>query len=103
MLVIALVGNKADLYLSQEVTEQEQRKLAEKYKLLNYRISCRDGNGIEEMLMDLVKRHFHIEQTGGITINGQQKTEEKPFCTWFKSKKKKDDTNGRRTTINEDL
>ena len=55
------------------------------------------------MLMDLVKRHFHIEQTGGITINGQQKTEEKPFCTWFKSKKKKDDTNGRRTTINEDL
>ena len=82
------------------MTEEEQEKLAKLNNLLNYRISCRTGDGIEDMLKDLVKRYFPIkdkvEQTKGITINGKKKTEETHCC--LKSKKKKDDINERKST-----
>ena len=93
------------------MTEEEQRQLAKKYQLLNFRISCKEGNGIEDMLTKLVKAYLPIKSKvelmkRGIKINDIQNVEKKPFCTWFKSKKKKekkttikDHTNGRKTTI----
>ena len=93
------------------ISEEEQRQLAKKYQLLNFRISCKEGNGIEDMLTKLVKAYLPIKSKvelmkRGIKINDIQNVEKKPFCTWFKSKKKKekkttikDNTNGRKTTI----
>ena len=65
---------------------------------MNFRISCKEGNGIEDMLTKLVKAYLPIKSKvelmkRGIKTNDIQNVEKKPFCTWFKSKKKKREKN----------
>ena len=113
MLVIALVGNKADLYLSQEVTEQEQRKFAEDNNFLNFRISCTEEEGVKEMLTKLGKAYLakksevqqtkgiatniEVEQTKGIKLNCKEHKKRKHSCCLI-SLFSKDEINERKST-----
>ena len=101
MLVIALVGNKADLYLSQEVTEQEQRKFAEDNNFLNFRISCTEEEGVKEMLTKLGKAYLakksDVQQTKGIKLNCKEHKKRKHSCCLI-SLFSKDEINERKST-----
>ena len=53
--MICLVANKADLYLNQEVTEQEGRDLAASVNAYFQLVSSNNGNGVNELFEDSVK------------------------------------------------
>ena len=76
------------------MTEEEQRQLAKKYQLLNFRISCKEGNGIEDMLTKLVKAYLPIKSKvelmkRGIKINDIQNVERNLFVLGLNQRKKK--------------
>ena len=81
--------------MEEKISEQKQKELADKNGFLSYRVSCKDGVGIEEMIIELSNEYIpHIKkkkkQMNGIVLgNNNQVVEKEPFCGWFKSKKKK--------------
>ena len=81
--------------MEEKISEQKQKELADKNEFLSYRVSCKDGVGIEEMIIELCnvykqKKEDIQKQMGGVVLeNNNQVVEKEPFCGWFKSKKKK--------------
>ena len=81
--------------MEEKISEQKQRELAKKNGFLSYRVSCKDGVGIEEMIIELCNQYIPKKediqkQMNGIVLeNNNQVVEKEPFCGWFKSKKKK--------------
>ena len=48
-----LIGNKADLYDQEEVSEQEAREYAKNNNMRFFLISCKEKTGIKEFLDDI--------------------------------------------------
>ena len=56
-LVFALVGNKNDLYLEEEVTDEEGLKLAKEMNAIYQRTSAKSDSGsIDELFMNIGKK-----------------------------------------------
>ena len=78
-----------------KISDHYLNELADKNGFFSYRVSCKDGVGIEEMIIELCneyipKKEDIQKQMGGVVLeNNNQVVEKEPFCGWFKSKKKK--------------
>ena len=56
--IVAIVGNKADLYLEEKVKEEEGRNFAKEKNAIFALTSAKTGDGIEELFGDLLKKYF---------------------------------------------
>ena len=56
--IIALVGNKVDLYLEEKVTEEEGRNFAKEINAVFKRTSALDGTEINELFDELVDKYL---------------------------------------------
>lgn len=81
--------------LDEKISEQKQKEIADKNNFSSYRVSCKDGIGIEEMIIELCNKYIPKKEEirkmmNGIKLeNNPEIIEKEPFCGWFKSKKKK--------------
>ena len=61
-LVVSLVGNKEDLYLEEEVTEEEGLELAKEIKAIYQRTSAKEeSGGIDILFEKIVKRFLDLD------------------------------------------
>ena len=62
-LVLALVGNKDDMYQFEEVSNDEGRAFAKELKAIYKRTSAKNasGGGIDELFKDIGKQFLHPE------------------------------------------
>ena len=56
--MICFVANKADLYVNQEVTEQEGRDLANSIEGYFQLVSSKTGNGVSELFEESIKMYI---------------------------------------------
>ena len=56
--VLAVVGNKSDLYLNEEVDENEARKWAEEIGAIFGSISAKTGNCVNTLFESVIKKYF---------------------------------------------
>ena len=59
--VVAVLGNKTDLFIKEDVSEEEARKYADEIKALFELTSAKTGDGIEEIFDELVEKYFELE------------------------------------------
>ena len=57
--ILAIVGNKCDLYEDEEVEEKDINSFAEKIGGKYFLVSAKNGNGIEEMFKTLAKMYLN--------------------------------------------
>ena len=85
--VLGIVGNKCDLYEEEEVTEEEGRKFAEEKNALFMLVSAKNGDNIDNLFRNLVKKYlnpdFQIQvdencekKEGSVKIKKRSKAEE---------------------------
>ena len=70
--ILAVVGNKIDKYLEEEVKEEDAKAFAEEIKAINKRTSALDGTNIEDLFNSLVDKYL-IEIGGKISENNKFK------------------------------
>ena len=58
ILAIGIFGNKSDLINEEEVDESEVRTFAKEINALFQRTSARNGTGINDSFMQLIKNYF---------------------------------------------
>ena len=90
--VLAIVGNKCDLYEQEAVSETEARKFAEDNNALFMIVSAKDGTNIELLFESCVKKYF--EPKFQIIVEDVKKRDEDSVVIKNKHKKRK--------TINEE-
>ena len=90
--VLAIVGNKCDLYEQEAVSEPEARKFAEDNNALFMIVSAKDGTNIELLFESCVKKYF--EPKFQIIVEDVKKRDEDSVVIKNKHKKRK--------TINEE-
>ena len=56
--IIALIGNKVDLYLDEEVSEEKGKEFANEINAFFMRTSALNGTGIEELFDELVEKYL---------------------------------------------
>ena len=56
--IIAVVGNKNDLYLDEKVKEEDAKKFAEEKNAMFKLTSAKSGEGVEELFDELVNKFF---------------------------------------------
>ena len=56
--VLAVVGNKADLYEQEAVSEQEAREFANENKAIFINVSAKSGNNINELFKKCLEQYF---------------------------------------------
>jgi len=75
-VIINCVGNKKDLEDKRKVTYEEGKEIADKYNMSFFECSAKTGEGIKEVIEDLVERMLKYEAIGnkGVSIgNGNKK------------------------------
>ena len=79
--VICVVGNKADLFQKQEVTEDEGRNFAKKYDAIFALTSCFNGDGVKELFDEAAERAILRKLMGTAPrLNLDDVQEEKKGC-----------------------
>ena len=93
--IIALIGNKVDKYLEEEVSEEEGKKFAKEINAVFKRTSALNGTGIEELFEELVDKYLselkneiskdeiNTTKEGNITIQSEKSNEKgkkRKFC-----------------------
>lgn len=79
-VVLAVVGNKNDLFEKEAVNEQEARDFAESIEAVFALISCKNGEGIDELFerlafmfvknqSNIVREYYNNERRNSIVIN----------------------------------
>ena len=58
-IVLAIAGNKFDLFNIEEVSEEEGNKFAEKIGAIFYNTSAKEGVGIEELFQHIGKIYLN--------------------------------------------
>ena len=59
--IIYIIGNFSDLRESREVTKEDLQNLTSEEGIEYFEVSCKNGNGINEVLMELTKEIIVIE------------------------------------------
>ena len=65
--IVALVGNKLDKYLEEEVKEDEARKFADEIKAIYKRTSAMEGTNIEDLFNTLADKY--LTEIAGLIID----------------------------------
>ena len=93
--IIALIGNKVDKYLEEEVSEEEGKKFAKEINAVFKRTSALNGTGIEDLFEELVDKYLselkneiskdeiNTTKEGNITIKSEKSNEKgkkRKFC-----------------------
>ena len=93
--IIALIGNKVDKYLEEEVSEEEGKKFAKEINAVFKRTSALNGTGIEDLIEELVDKYLselkneiskdeiNTTKEGNITIQSEKSNEKgkkRKFC-----------------------
>ena len=64
--ILALVGNKIDKYLDEQVNEDDVKKYAEEINAINKRTSAMEGTNIEDLFNSLVDKY--LKEIAGMII-----------------------------------
>jgi len=64
--IVAVVGNKIDKYLNEEVKDEDAKAFAEEIKAINKRTSAMEGTNIEDLFNSLVDKY--LTEIGGMII-----------------------------------
>ena len=59
--IMAIVGNKCDLYEEEAVTEEEARQLAKEQNAIYMNVSAKEGTNINKLFDECLKRYFEPE------------------------------------------
>ena len=93
--IIALIGNKVDKYLEEEVSEEEGKKFAKEINAVFKRTSALNGTGIEDLFEELVDKYLselkndiskdeiNTTKEGNISIQSEKSNEKgkkRKFC-----------------------
>ena len=84
--ILALVGNKIDKYLDEQVNEDDVKKYAEEINAINKRTSAMEGTNIEDLFNSLVDKY--LKEIAGMIIE-EEKIKIKKDDLKNKKKKKK--------------
>ena len=86
--IVAVVGNKIDKYLNEEVKDEDAKAFAEEIKAINKRTSAMEGTNIEDLFNSLVDKY--LTEIAGMIItedkikikkdNHQDKNKKKSCC-----------------------
>ena len=87
--VLAIVGNKCDLYEQEAVPEIEARNFAEKHNAIFMNVSAKNGTNIEELFSACIKKYFDSDFQ--VNIKEVKKRDEDSIV--IKKKKKKNNKN----------
>ena len=69
--IVALVGNKIDKYLQEEVKEEEVKKFAKEIGAIYKRTSAMEGTNIEDLFNALAEKY--LTDIGGVVIEKEKK------------------------------
>jgi len=72
---IIIVGNKTDIENEIEVTEENITKFENENNVKIYYTSAKNGDGVEDMFMDLVKKLLNNENIGKVNLNYSEDAE----------------------------
>ena len=61
-LVLAIAGNKEDMYANEEVEEEEAKKLAEDLKAIFQKTSAKSANGVEDLFIKIGKKFLNPKE-----------------------------------------
>ena len=84
--ILALVGNKIDKYLDEQVNEDDVKKYAEEINAINKRTSAMEGTNIEDLFNSLVDKY--LKEIAGMIIEEEKKKKKKDDLKNDKQKKK---------------
>ena len=70
-IVLAIVGNKGDMYENEEVEEEEAKAFAKEYNAIFIKTSAKESYGIDDLFHKIGERFLHKEL--GITIQKKDK------------------------------
>ena len=68
--IVAVVGNKIDKYLEEEVKDEDAKAFAEEIKAINKRTSAMEGTNIEDLFNSLVDKY--LTDISGLIIEGDK-------------------------------
>ena len=83
---MALVGNKIDKYLDEQVNEDDVKKYAEEINAINKRTSAMEGTNIEDLFNSLVDKY--LKEIAGMIIEEEKIKIKKDDLKNDKQKKK---------------
>jgi len=67
--ILFLIGNKADLDASRDVTREEAEEFAKEHNLTFLETSAKTGENVEEAFLETAKNIYQKIQEGGIDLN----------------------------------
>ena len=85
--VLAIAGNKCDLYEQEAVSEDEARTFAKEHDAIYMNVSAKEGTNIKELFNACIKKYF--EQN--FQVNIQEKKKKMEDSIVIKNKKKKNE------------
>ena len=68
--IVAVVGNKIDKYLEEEVKDEDAKAFANEIKAINKRTSAMEGTNIEDLFNSLVDKY--LTEISGMIIEGDK-------------------------------
>ena len=69
--ILFLIGNKADLDASRDVTREEAEEFAKEHNLTFLETSAKTGDNVEEAFLQTAQNIYQKIQDGGIDLNLQ--------------------------------
>ena len=83
--ILAVVGNKIDKYLEEEVKEEESKLFSQEINAIDKRTSAMEGTNIEELFNLLVEKYLTdianlVIEKENIKINNEEIKEKKKGC-----------------------
>lgn len=60
-VILAIVGNKEDLYESEQVDEKEARKFAEELGAIFGKTSAKNQSGVNDLFIEIAKKYLNVD------------------------------------------
>ena len=89
-LVLALAGNKNDMYEHEEVEENEGKELAKDLGAIFQKTSAKESTGVEDLFIKIGKKFLNPNATTGTPSSGKAEIKEKGQKLKADSGKKKE-------------
>jgi small GTP-binding protein len=88
-MILAIVGNKIDLFQNEQIPEQEARDYAKSVNAGFYLVSCKQRIGINELFEDVTKRYLELYKLTMNNNNNKEKENKKVVLNIKITKNKK--------------